>query len=222
LDYAALDVIYLLEVYRKLVSQLEEANKLTWVQEECQGMTGSIATDVDPSLAYQRVKGLARLDAESQYLVQALCTWREVKAREVDVPRNRVIDEASVVAIAQLNYLEVGGLHTHTSMSSRQIRKYADELLFVINEARMVPSEDRPQLAKESLPVSSSLMKQLKLRVSVRAEALSIAPEMLARRRHLEQLLRSGLEGGTHQLPPGLCGWRKAVIGDELMDLLVQ
>jgi ribonuclease D len=222
LDYAALDVIHLLAVYHKLVSQLDEANKLAWVQEECTGMTANIATDVDPSLAYQRVKGLARIDAESQYLVQVLCAWREVKAREIDVPRNRVVDEASVVAIAQLNYLEVGGLHTHTSMSSRQIRKYGDELLTVISEARMVPSEDRPQLAAESLPVSNSLMKQLKLRVSARAEAINIVPEMLARRRHLEQLLRSGIDGGRYQLPPDLAGWRKAVIGDELMTMLTQ
>jgi ribonuclease D len=223
LDYAALDVIHLLAVYRKLVSQLDEADKLTWVQEECAGMMGSIATDVDPSLAYLRVKGLVRLDAESQYLVKVLCAWREIKAREMDVPRNRVVDEASLVAIAQLNYLEVGGLHTHTSMSSRQIRKYGDELLVVINDARMVPAEDRPQIvAQDSLPVSNSLMKQLKLRVSARAEAINIAPEMLARRRHLEQLLRSGLDGGRYQLPPDLCGWRKAVIGDELLALLAK
>ena len=65
-------------------------------------------------------------------------------------------------------------------------------------------------------------MKQLKLKVSETAESVQIAPEMLARRRHLEQILRSGMDTGHYQLPKAMCGWRKTVIGDDLIALLTR
>ena len=221
LDYAALDVIYLLQVYRQQVAQLTTAAKLGWVQEECAAMTTSIATDVDPQLAYLRIKGLAKLDREAIYIVKTICAWREVKARELDVPRNHVIDEQSVLAVAGLDYLQVGGLHKHTTLNSRQVRKFGDELVQLIDTARLVPEAERsPIVGIDALPVSNSLMKRLKRKVAEKAEAIGMAPEMLARRRHLEQILRSGADNGQYQLPADMCGWRKAVIGDELIAVL--
>ena len=223
LEYAALDVIHLLDIYRKQVVALETQGKLSWVHEECAGMTTSISTDVDPQIAYQRLKGMAKLNQESLYLVKLLCAWREVKARELDVPRNRVIDEKSLIEVAQLDFLDVGGLHTHTTMSSRQVRQFGDELIQLVTRARDIPTAEREVISDvDSVPVSNSLMKQLKLKVAETAESVNIAPEMLARRRHLEQILRSGMDSGQYQLPEALCGWRKTVIGDELIALLAR
>jgi ribonuclease D len=223
LEYAALDVIHLLDIYRKQVDELEMRGKLSWVQEECAGMTVSIATELDPQIAYQRLKGTAKLNQESLYLVATLCAWRETKARALDVPRNRLIDEKSVLSLAQLDFLDVGGLHKHTTLTSRQVRQFGDEIILLLESARAKPAAQRPVIVDpEGMPVSNSLMKQLKLKVSETAESVQIAPEMLARRRHLEQILRSGMDTGHYQLPKAMCGWRKTVIGDDLIALLTR
>ena len=49
--------------------------------------------------------------------------------------------------------------------------------------------------------------------VEARALELNISPEMLARKRDFELLMRTG------ELPPALLGWRKAIIGEPLLAL---
>ncbi|MCB1647677.1 MAG: ribonuclease D [Pseudomonadales bacterium] len=223
LEYAALDVIHLLEVYEKQVGLLAAAGKSAWVAEECDHAAEDIATNVEPERAYLRLKGLARLDRESLYLVREICAWRETVARERDVPRNRIIDEKSILAIARLDYLETGGLHKHTTMNARQLRQYGDSIVELVNRARMVPEEQRGKIEVESAtPVNNKLMKKLKQIVNEKAESWQVAPEMLARRRHLEALIRSGENGGDFVLPADMLGWRKTVIGDDLLKALAE
>jgi ribonuclease D len=65
--------------------------------------------------------------------------------------------------------------------------------------------------------VSSKQLRSLKDVVEQRASELNVAPEMLAKRRHLEQLVRSK-EAGQFALPNALQGWREDVIGDVLLE----
>jgi ribonuclease D len=62
-------------------------------------------------------------------------------------------------------------------------------------------------------------MKVLKQVVDGQADHLNVAPELLARKRHLEALLRSGAQG-DYELPEALAGWRREVIGDHLLAAL--
>ena len=50
---------------------------------------------------YRNVKGAWRLDPEALYRLQALCFWRECTAREEDVPRNRVVWDEHLSALAE-------------------------------------------------------------------------------------------------------------------------
>jgi ribonuclease D len=46
---------------------------------------------------------------------------------------------------------------------------------------------------------------------------LSVAPELLTKRRHLEKLIRSEDAQGNYHLPVELGGWRESVIGEALL-----
>ncbi|MCU0990063.1 MAG: hypothetical protein MUE63_10905, partial [Xanthomonadales bacterium] len=58
----------------------------------------------------------------------------------------------------------------------------------------------------------------MKKRVQERATALDVDPALLASRRELEKLLRATLAGEPP--PERFLGWRKAVITDELLELI--
>ena len=51
-----------------------------------------------------------------------------------------------------------------------------------------------------------------------RAEQLGIDPALLASRRELERLLRTVTE--SEEIPERFRGWRRAVIGDELLAII--
>ncbi len=68
----------------------------------------------------------------------------------------------------------------------------------------------------------SKRVKELKGLINATAERMELAPEMLVRRKDLEALVRSGINGGKFALPEELLGWRQMVIGEPLLEQLQQ
>lgn len=221
LEYAALDVIHLLQVYRKQSGELDGTPKAAWIEAESRRLGQGIPTIASPEESYLRVKGLWRLDRKQLNVLKALCAWREVKARKENVPRNVLVDQKALFAIARGRLTGRDELRTVAQMKPRQVRKYGDEILFLQAEARRVPEQECPErVPKPDAPVSGELMDKLKGVVQERAAALSVAPELLTTRRHLEKLLRSGDEAGGFRLPAELTGWRESAVGAALLAAL--
>ncbi len=221
LDYAALDVIYLLQVYEIQRDRLQKMQREDWVREECEDLSVDLAIMIEPDSCYHKVKGLWKLDRKQLSVLKSLCAWREVRARELNVPRNRIVEQKSLMNIAIANISRKQDLQYDAKMSPRQVRKYGDDLLFLAAEARILPEEQCPQLVeKESTRIDSKQLGQLRQVVQDKAEVLSVAPELLTKRRHLEQLLRSEDKNGNFSLPVELSGWRKEVIGNDLIEAL--
>lgn len=221
LDYAALDVIYLLQVYNQQLESLEGSPKLGWIEAESAGMGQEIPTMVEPAECYLRLKGLWQLDRRQLNLIRTLFAWRERTARREDLPRNRVVDQKALMNIVRLGLTDRRDFQKKAGMTPRQVRKHGDDLLFQLAEARQTRDVDCPELIeRDEKPVSSSKMKLLKRIVEERAKALSVAPELLTKRRHLEKLIRSSNVDGTYHLPEELGGWRAQAIGHDLLEAL--
>lgn len=221
LDYAALDVIYLLMVFNKQHAELAALSRRHWVDEECSMLASDIAITLDPDKCYLRVKSAARMSPAELNVLRLLCAWRERKARARNVPRNRVIEEKALVALARSGAGDTDELQA-AGLSPRQIRKYGDDMLELLKIAQVVPETEYPEPIDDgtAINIRNDQIKRLKQVVDRQAEILGIAPEMLARRRHLEQLLRTGVTGGEYELPGPLSGWRKSAIGRHLLAAL--
>ena len=218
LDYAALDVTHLLAVYELQVAKLEELGREKWVEEECSNLALEIPTQIDPEAYYLKVKNLWRLKPVQLHTLKHLCAWRERTAREKNLPRNRVIDEKALYQIAAMDLDDKKAFRDKAGVTSRQLRFHGDELVEMLRGWRSASSDELPEPVKKvNSPVSSSTLRSLKKVVEDCALELGVAPEMLAKRRHLEQLIRSEADNGEFQLPRALSGWREAVIGDALL-----
>ncbi len=220
LKYAALDVIYLLQVYEMQQEQLLRSDRWQWVEQECASLSLDLATMIDPDLAYKKIKGLARLNRKQLSVMRALCSWREKQARALDVPRNRILDQKALMSIAIESLGSISELQSVAEMSPRQVRKFGDDIIFLAIEARQLPEDQCPGLEMADSKIDSKQLGRLREVVRVRAEALSVAPELLTKRRHLEKLLRSEDAQGRYTLPEELTGWRRDAIGDELIRML--
>ena len=218
LDYAALDVIHLLEVYKVQLEALEGGPKLGWVEAESLGLGQGIPTVAAPEDSYKKLKGLWQLNRMQLNLLKALCSWREITARKEDVPRNRVVDQKSLILIVKEEITSMQGFQSGAGMTSRQVRKYGDQIQVIQAEAKLVSESDCPEIfVRTDAPINNRKLKRLKQVVEERALSLSVAPELLTKRRHLEKLIRSEDAQGQYHLPGELGGWRESVIGEALL-----
>lgn len=214
--YAAWDVFYLLPIAQQLQAQLISLGRLTWLQEDCQSLLAHSSDAQDPAQAHLRLKGLQRMSRREQALAQRLCYWRELLAQQTNLPRNHVIKEAAIYQLAQSKPKHISQLRQIEDLSEKAIRRYGEEIIEHIHAVVDMPEAQLP--APQPRPLSGSQQQQVKeLRNWVEQQALQLntAPEVLARKRDFEYLVR-GMPADEPQ-PAILQGWRLAVIGETLL-----
>src|SRR6185295_5666803 len=76
IEYAIADVTHLREVYQALAARLAEQNRTEWVREEMEVLTSPDTYQMEPDLAWKRLKLRVRKPSELAVL-QVIAAWRE-------------------------------------------------------------------------------------------------------------------------------------------------
>lgn len=220
IHYAALDVAYLPEMCQRLMQSLDTKGRATWLQEECASLIQRFTGSDQGQSYYKKVKSAWKLDAQQLACLQSLTAWRETAARKQDKPRGRIIKDKSCFELARLKPTTKDQLKDIDELSPNAIRQYGEQILALLSDADKLPVEQWPSTLPRPLSAESGkIVKVLKQHVRECAEQLNVAQEMLAKNKDYEELLRSGAIG-DYQLPESLSGWRKSVLGDDLLNLL--
>ena len=96
IQYAADDVIYLVEIYQRLSEKLATLGRRDWLLEDFQRLTDADLYDNPPADAWQKVKGGNRLRGDSLSIMQALAGWREQVAQQKNRPKGWILrDDAA-------------------------------------------------------------------------------------------------------------------------------
>lgn len=219
LAYAAVDVIYLIPLYERLQSELSALGRFSWAFEDSAALLDTSRFAEDLEGAYLRIKGAGRLDRRQLGALQILATWREKEARQRDMPRNFVLKEALLLDLATRQPKAERDLQKLPSFDARQAdRDAATWLDFLAKNAERPESDLPPRLSRAPYsPAVRELEDQLRELVKRKAAELSLPPEILAPRRTLDALLRLTLGKPEPRLPRELSGWRREVIGDDLL-----
>src|SRR5690606_41393097 len=86
--------------------------------------------------------------------------------------------------------------------------------------ARPVPEQQWPDPLPEPLPADASRLLRALRKVGQRhAERLGMAAALMLRKKTLEAMVRTGYPCGAYRLPDGLTGWRRELMGAELLGL---
>ncbi|MBU3070834.1 ribonuclease D [Aestuariicella sp. G3-2] len=223
LQYAALDVAYLLVVYGLLLKQLKESDRLSWVEADCADLVAQAEQGIDYDQMYLKIKSAWKLNRPQLATLQALTAWREEQARERDIPRNRLIKERALWDMARYQPTELKQIAGLEGMTARTLNADGEHLLAIIAEQRQKPVAECPErLPKPLPPEQGDLMKALKQYTRETADKLVIAPEVLVRKKDYEDLIRSGMENRDYSLNDRLSGWRREVVGQGLLDIARQ
>jgi len=219
LGYAALDVIYLLPIYVELKQELLRLERHKWVDEEMISLVELASVTEDLSLYFQKIKGAWQLSPEKLSALQLICEWREIEARDKNRPRGRIIDDKTILGVVSRAPQSKKELSEIEGMYSALVQKYAEKLLDFIKESLDRPTEEHPEALSEPLPrYANSMIKSLKKIVSDQANSLNLAPEILAKKKDVELLVRCIISKEQVKLPQKIAyGWRLETIGSLLL-----
>ena len=100
LNYAAMDVWYLLSIQKALESRLRTLARSPWVSEECARLEEIRYVAPDPETAFLSLKGSRRLDGQEKAILKRLFMLREAEARLRNRPPYYVLPHEPLVHLA--------------------------------------------------------------------------------------------------------------------------
>lgn len=214
--YAAADVTYLRGVYEKLVQRLEREGRLDWVGEEMAILADPATYRPDPETMWERLRprsGNRRMLA----VLRAIAAWREREAQRINIPRQRLVKDESL--------LEIAATAPETPEALARVRgiprgfaegRTGASLLGAIADARSLPDTALPEAphGREGPRPSPALVALLKVLLAAKCETHNVAPRLLASTEEIERLAAED----TPDLP-ALHGWRREVFGEDALAL---
>lgn len=219
--YALNDVVHLLPAHTRLSERLTALGRVDWMQAECAQYEDAETFAPDPRTVYRRVKGYRKLNRRALAVLRELAIWREEQAMERDRPRRSVAGDEVLLTLARKQPTRTPAL-THTrGLHPAERQRSGVALIAAVRRGLAVPDDDCPTTEKRtSIAGDAALAADLLmsgLRVLCQHEA--IATSMIAHRADVEALVIAHREGDA-SAHPLLNGWRRALVGDDLLALL--
>lgn len=215
--YALGDVTHLRDVYGALKSTLECNQRISWVREEMRVLLDPATYAVNPREAWRRLK--LRMDKPRLCaLAQELAAWREEAAQRLDVPRNRVLRDETLLEIVYHQPKSAAELSRIRGLGSGfAASPQGAEILHALARAESRPLSECPKgLARRHLPGGlAPVVDLLKVLLKQVSDAHGVAAKLIATTDALEDLAASG---GADM--PVLRGWRKELFGDLALALM--
>lgn len=213
--YAAIDVVYLLELQDRLVAQLDEMGRRAWVAEACAELRAKPTSGVNPDQAWARLKDVRGLRARPRAVAQAVAAWRERTAMERNVPVRQVLPDLAVLGISQRQPSNEKELSQARGVDDRFSRgKTAAQILAAVADGKQ--SEPPParggndDLDRELRPAVTLISAW----VSQVAKSERVDTATLATRADLVALLSGDPESRLRT------GWRAELLGSGIQRLL--
>lgn len=220
IHYAALDVAYLPAIALCLIAELKQLQRLDWVVDECAYIAQQEDPDPEGYQYYRRFTQMSiRSDAQLAGL-RDLTAWREQACRERNLCRPRVLKNELILEIVKRWPQNLETL-ARLGVWRRTLKEDGPSILACLAQAE--ESARRHPPLPIHLPLHVYWHKPVKKLLALgreRARELDIFPEILIRRKDIEKLINSRDEQGQFHLPLSLSGWRKSLIGDDLLSAL--
>lgn len=217
IEYALADVRYLTPAYRLLTERLERDGRLSWLDADLARLSDPATYADDADEQYRRIKRASSLSRRQLGVLQQVTAWREREARRRDLPRRWIVGDETLIEVARRAPADAAALGSLRGLNIRALGDNGRGLLAAVERGRAMPEDDLPKMARRPRTIVDieGVVELMGALVRVRASDHDVAVPLLATRADLERLA-----SGDREESPLLTGWRKTLIGDDLVDLL--
>ena len=218
-SYAREDVVHLLELSAELERRLQALGRLEWALEECAALESS-SDERDVETVFERLPRVRSLSATARPIARELVAWREELAEREDRTVQSVLSDAALMEVARRAPDSRQQLERIRGANS--VRRRAADVLEAVRRGRARPPEPAPRLPRVHAPRSDDapLIALSEALVRARARDAGIAYELIAARAELQAIVASRRSGSNEPDVRTLRGWRRELVGEELLELL--
>ena len=220
IDYARDDVRHILQATTVLQDRLAARGRLDWAREECRALA-SVTDERDPDVIFARLPRVNSLDPKLRAIARELVVWREETARTQDRPIPAVLSDAALIEVAKRRPTAMGQLEQIRGINEATLRRRGRAILDAVGRGR-----ERPPIPVEGArPAQPSALDAPVISLAealVRTRALEeeLAYELIAARADLQAIVLARRDGSPQPDVRTLQGWRREVVGNELLELL--
>jgi ribonuclease D len=218
--YARGDVEHLLALAEALRVKLRASGRLEWARQECTRLEDA-SDERDPNTAWERLPRVHQLSGRARAVARELAAWRERLAAAEDRPVGQVLPDPALLELARRQPTDVTALERIRGLQPSVVRRRARDLLAAIQRGVAAPPlplspTERPDVR----PGDTPLIALSEALVRSRALAAGLAYELVASRAELEQVVAAARRNSAEPHIRTLQGWRRDLVGAELLDLL--
>jgi ribonuclease D len=218
--YAREDVEHLLALAEDIQGRLVARGRLDWAREECRAIAA--ATDErDPEEAWRRLPRVSGLGARDRAVARELAAWRERVAASENRPVGAIVRDPTISELAKRQPASRRELAQIRGIGPEVVRRRADDIIAAIERGKAAPAirpEDGERLATE--PQDGPAIALAEALVRTRAQEAGLAYELIAARADLAPIVVAARRGDPEPDVRTLNGWRRELVGAELLELL--
>ncbi len=217
IEYALNDVRYLDGAYLELTARLERDGRATWLAADMERLSDPAAYTVEPDEQFRRLKRISSMTRRQLGVLQKVTAWREREAMRRDLPRRWVIGDETLVEVARRKPATTAALADIRGLNPRSLGDGGSGLLSSVAEGIEMAEDDLPRIDRKPRTVVDieGVVELMGALLRVRSSEHGIAVPLLATRGDLERLA-----SGQRDESPLLSGWRRAIVGDDLVALI--
>ncbi|MEA2298409.1 MAG: ribonuclease [Solirubrobacteraceae bacterium] len=220
LGYAREDVLHLLELAGELQRRLGESGRLEWAREECRGLELS-SDSRDADTVFGRLPRINSLKPAARAVARELVEWREGVAESQDRPASTVLNDSALVELAKRRPSSASELEAVRGVNPGSLRRRGGSLLEAIDRGtRREPIPAESGHHEPGSPLDAPLIALCEALVRARALEGRLAYELIAARADLQRIVTSVRAGRAEPELRTLSGWRRELVGAELLELL--
>lgn len=213
LEYAAGDVTYLIECYNKIISFLNENNRLEWIKEELEDFADISHYETDNDKAWLRIRhnnhSISFLNA-----LKVLASWREERAKRQNITRQNVLKDDMLINIATIfpktleEFKNVRGIRPDI-LKSILVTEMLSALQKLHQEGldKTLSKKDKEKDISLS-PSQQSLYEILRLLLKIKSNEHKVIAHLISSEKNLREFIKN-----PHAKNKILEGWRYEIFG---------
>lgn len=225
LEYAAFDVVFLIQLAQEFQQKLESLGRLDWVREECELLSRVRPQENGIEPFFKRFKGAGRLDRRSLAILEGILQFRFEIAEKRDRPPFKILGNESILKMAMMRLDNHDRLMESRLLSIKQLHMYGDDLIRIVREAMTIPDQMLPRYPRTRMeppaPGLPQRIKKLKTWRDTVAESIPIDPPLLMKNA-VVSLVAVKMPRTRDELLsiPEMKSWQISLIGSDLIKYL--
>jgi ribonuclease D len=224
MDYAALDVLHLPQLYDTLQEHLSASQRSGWLENELQ-QRQSMLVDYERAEGWTRLPGVQSMSSQQLAVVRELWDWRNQRAIRKNMPARRVLRDDLIIELARRGTSDPKKISHLRGLHHAGFQRFIPEIAECIARGLKSAPPDLPWSNASKLPRPPALLQQfLTAAMGYLCRSNRISPAVVGTSDDVGQLAaywlaKLDLPESDLMYPNLLRGWRGELIGQPLHEI---